>query len=68
MAWRVKLVFSDEEVESDDVFETEEAAYDGGVDMRSNYNTGMEVLHMSNPGDYPLEDEDIEIVTWEEDD
>ncbi len=66
MKWHVSLVFSDETVELDEVFDTEEEAYEYGVEMSSNYRTGMDILHMSNPGDYPIDDEVPEIEVWDD--
>jgi len=52
------------EEEQDEVFETESEAEDHGMYMCSCYSTGGEVLHLSNPGDYPLNDDkaDYEII------
>ena len=59
--FKVVLKFSDgDEVEDDERFETEEDAEEYGLVMLSNYNTGAEVLHMSNPGDYPLRGDDAD--------
>ena len=66
MEWRVKLIFSDEEVVADEVFDSEEEAYNYGLEMCSDYKVGMETLHMSNPGDYPVDDEEPEIEVWDE--
>ena len=44
--------------EDDEVFESESEATDYGLQQVHNYQTGGEVLHMSNPGDYPLRDDD----------
>lgn len=54
--------------EQDEVFETEAEAEAFGLEQCSNYSAGGEVLHMSNPGDYPLEDEgaDFEVVEVDE--
>ncbi|MCM1500608.1 MAG: hypothetical protein NC124_19270 [Clostridium sp.] len=50
----------------DGIFDTEQEAEDYFYEWMSNYNTGGEVLHLSNPGDYPLEmveqEPDYEIV------
>ncbi len=71
MAYKVVVTFSDgeimdsEEVEGPDgVFDNEEDAEDWFDRMLSDYRAGNEVLHMSNPGDYPLDDEtpEYEIV------
>jgi hypothetical protein len=59
--FKAVLRFADgEEVEDDERFETEEEAEKYGLVMLSNYNTGAEVLHMSNPGDHPLPDDDAD--------
>jgi hypothetical protein len=47
--------------EEDEVFETEEEARAYGLEQCSNYVAGGEVLHMSNPGDYPLREEDDDV-------
>jgi hypothetical protein len=67
LVFKAVLKFSDgEEVEDDERFETEKEAEEYGLVMLSNYDTGAEVLNMSNPGDYPLDDDDedpdIEVV------
>ena len=52
--------------EEDEVFETEEEAREYGADQINNYVVGGEVLHMSNPGDYPdipdIHDVDFEVI------
>lgn len=73
MAYKVVITFPDGETfdsyedEGDDgIFDTEEEARDYFCEWMGNYSTGGEVLHLSNPGDYPLnedeEDPDYEIV------
>ena len=52
---------SGEEEELDDVFTSEDAASDYGLYMCSCYHTGGEILNMSNPGDYPLEDDEDDV-------
>ena len=44
--------------EDDEVFESESEATEYGLNQLNNYETGGEVLHLSNPGDYPLSDDD----------
>jgi hypothetical protein len=44
--------------EDDEVFESESEATEYGLNQVSNHETGGEVLHLSNPGDYPLSDDD----------
>ena len=49
--------------EDDELFETELEAQDYGCTLLNNYETGGEVLHRSNPDDYPLEGEaDFEVI------
>lgn len=58
---------SDEEL--DEIFDTEQQAHEAGLYAISCYNVGGEVLYMSNPGDYPLnEDEEVtfDIVPYDE--
>lgn len=44
--------------EDDEVFESESEATEYALDQINNYETGAEVLHLSNPGDYPPPDDD----------
>ncbi len=60
------LLENGEELDLEEEFDTEEEAVDYGFQSISDYHTGMEVLHMSNPGDYPEENEDIEVIIREE--
>ena len=66
----VKYMYDNGEVEFDeDVFETEEQAYDHGQYMHSCNESGWEILNMSNPGDNPIEDAidfDFEVVEVDE--
>jgi hypothetical protein len=51
--------------EEDELFETQEAAYEYGLYMCSCFHEGAEILNLSNPGDYPLEesgDIDFEVI------
>lgn len=54
--------------EEDEIFETEAEAEAYGADQCNNYSVGGEVLHMSNPGDYPLNDDeaDFEVIEVDE--
>jgi hypothetical protein len=47
--------------EDDEVFETNEEARAHGLEQCSSYRVGGEVLHMSNPGDYPLSEHDDDV-------
>lgn len=67
LRWYVSLVFSDgSSVRAEQSFDTEEQAYAYGLQMRSDYNTGGEILHMSNPGDYPSSWEEPFIDTYQD--
>ena len=61
-----EVIDSYEEDGDDGIFDTEQEATDYFYEWMSNYSAGGEVLHLSNPGDYPLEmveqDPDYEIV------
>ena len=64
--YRLIVKYPDGTVEEDDnVFNTEGDAREYGDYMASSFREGAEILYMSNPGDYPLvEDEglDYEII------
>ena len=71
MSYKAQLNFPDGETLEDEwVFETEKEAEDYGLQMSSEWQHGAEVLHLSNPGDNPLpeEDEHPEIDVIEVDD
>ncbi len=62
MAYKVIITFPDGETfdsEEEDgplgIFDTEEEAQEYFNEWLNGYETGGEVLHMSNPGDYPME-------------
>ena len=44
--------------ELDEIFETESEAEDYGLESCGYYHEGAQILNWSNPGDYPLEDDD----------
>lgn len=54
--YKVVIITSDGREEQDEVFDTEEDADAFGLQWCSEFAAGGEVLHMSNPGDYPDED------------
>lgn len=56
--YKVILTDADGEEELDEVFESEAEANEYGLVVLSNMSVGREVLHMSNPGDYPFGDDD----------
>lgn len=55
--------------EDDEVYDTEAEAEEAGCYGCSCYSAGAEILNMSNPGDYPLDDAgecDFEIIEVDE--
>lgn len=68
--YKVLLKYSDGTTDLyDDEFETEEEAEDYGLYLIGCSREGAEILNMSNPGDYPLDDNedlDFEIVEFDE--
>ncbi len=66
----VKMIYPNgNEVMEDDTFDSYEAAEEHAAYCRSCYNEGAETLYMSNPGDYPYDEEeepDYEILTEDE--
>jgi len=61
MSFKVVMTYSDgDREELDDVFETESEAEAFGLEQVSNFDAGGEVLHLSNPGDYPAPDEGVQ--------
>jgi hypothetical protein len=60
--FKVVMIYPDGTTEEgDEVFETEDAAREYGQVQCSNFVAGGEVLHMSNPGDYPLSEGDHDV-------
>ena len=60
---KFKVIFEGEE--EDEVFDTEEEAEEYALYCCSCADTGAEILHMSNPGDYDYDenaDYDYEII------
>lgn len=68
--YQVKYIYSNGEEEfEDELFDTEEEAQEAGEYGCSCYHQGNEILNMSNPGDYPLSDDDdvdFEIIEVDE--
>lgn len=64
--YKVVMKYPDGTTEEDDeVFESASEANDYGMYMVSCYSQGGEILHMSNPGDYPLSDDDADFQVIE---
>lgn len=60
--YRLNIFEDGFEDEENECFETEEEAQEYMNEINHNIRTGAEVLHMSNPGDYPFdEDEDYDV-------
>ena len=51
--------------ELEDVFETREDAHDFGLQWCDDYVAGAEVLHMHNPGDYPMDEDEAAEVDFD---
>ena len=60
---KFKILF-DGELE-DDVFDTEEAAEEYALYLRSCSREGAEILYMSNPGDYDYDEDNFEYPDYE---
>ena len=69
--YKVEMLYSDGTTEElDETFKTELEANEYGCYMISCLHEGAEILHMSNPGDYPLDentDDNFEVVEVDED-
>ena len=67
MAYKVILHYPDGTVEKlDDEFSTESAAKAEAEYQIGCYDAGGEILNMSNPGDYPLGDDEMTFEIVEE--
>lgn len=60
---KFKIIFDGEE--QDEEFDTEEAAEEYALYLRSCSRTGAETLHWSNPGDYDYDDDTFEDPEYE---
>ena len=57
--YKVVMQYSDGTTEEyDDLYDTEEDAKEAGDENCSCYHQGGVILNMSNPGDYPLDEDD----------
>ena len=68
--YKIVMIYSDgTEDEQNEVFDTETEATDYACYLCGCYHEGAEILNMSNPGDYPLdEDDDVDFEIIEVDD
>lgn len=60
---KFKIIFDGEE--QDETFDTEEDAEEYALYLRSCTQTGAEILHMSNPGDYDYDEDSYEDSEYE---
>lgn len=61
MPYKVEIIYpGGTSEELDEIFESEEEATDYGLQSIGDYRLGNEILHLSNPGDHPLSDEDAD--------
>ena len=60
---KYKIIFDGEE--QDEVFDSEEAAEEYALYLRSCTRTGAEILHWSNPGDYDYDEDTFEVPGYE---
>lgn len=59
--FKTRLIFSDgDTLELEGTFDTEEEAEEYALEAISEYNLGGDILNMSNPGDYP-DDEEVDV-------
>ena len=67
--YQARLNFSNGDTLDDDyTYDTEAEAEESALNMISNYHTGIENLHNSNPGDNLLDDDEIDYEIFEIDD
>ena len=57
--YQVKFYFEDgDTIIEDDEFDDTDSAREYAKDWISDYHTGSEILEMSNPGDYPYDEDE----------
>lgn len=60
---KYKVIFDGEE--EDEIFNSEEEAEEYALYLFSCTNSGAEILHMSNPGDYDYDEDSFEDPDYE---
>ncbi len=60
---KYKVIFDGEE--EDEVFDTREDAEEHALQLCGDCEAGAEVLHLSNPGDYPYDENTYEFPEYE---
>lgn len=63
--FKLKIFESGFEEYEDEVFETKAEAQECMDTIMSDYRTGAEVLNLSNPGDYPYDEDDNFDIDYE---
>lgn len=62
---KYRLEFEEDLADENGIFDTYQQALDAVCEVESNMRVGAEVLHMSNPGDYPYDEDDDFSVEFE---
>lgn len=66
--YKVEITLPDGETfVPEEEFDSYDEAEEFGCQWCSDYSTGAEILNMSNPGDYPLDDEGPDFEVYEVD-
>ena len=63
--YKVTIHFPDEDLELEDLYDTEEEASEAALEAISACETGAETLNWSNPGDYEYNEEDFDDVEYD---
>jgi len=63
--YEVTIHFPDEDMTLEDLFDTEEEAREAALYAISCWDSGCETLHMSNPGDYEYDEDDVDDVDYD---
>ena len=63
--YQVTIHFPDEDMELEDLYDSEEEAREAALYAISCCEVGAETLHMSNPGDYDYDPDDYEDVDYD---
>lgn len=63
--YSVTIHFPDEDMELDELFDTEAEAEEAALQAISDTRTGAEILHWSNPGDNDYNEDDFDDVDYD---
>lgn len=63
--YQVTIHFPGEDMELEDLYDTEEEAEEAALYAISRWDTGSEILHMSNPGDYEYDEDAVDDVDFD---